>query len=221
MPPEDAPIGRAERAGRIDVFGLARGHRFGANESRQSKPPSHAEQDDQAWEPHRSPEGQHGDEEQHTGNRKKRVQHSHHHRVRASTDVSGDEPERSSDRHRHQHRERGDSERDARTGHHSREQIAAQLIGAERMLPRRRGVLETDDIELLDTRRPEEKGSDDRRDDEESDDHQRPPRRSMRAEPLKRRSRRHRRATHGRVGRLPCAGDRPRGCRSRRSPTRR
>ena len=60
------------------------------------------------------------------------------HRVDASADVAGDESVRRAERHRQQHRERGDRERDARAGQHAREQIAAELIGAERMLPRRR-----------------------------------------------------------------------------------
>ena len=123
--------------------------RLGAHETRDAEPAGRAEQQRQAAERHRTPQRTSAMTSSTRGIDRKPSSTRIITRVDAAADVARDESVRGAERDRQHDRERRDAERDPRAAHHARQQVAAELVRAERMRPRRRRVLQPDDVELL------------------------------------------------------------------------
>ena len=88
--------------------------------------------------------------------RQEQIGQPHQRRVDAAARDSGDRADERADDDRHQHRGEPDRERDAAAIQHAREQILAEIVGAERMRPGRTGELRTE-VDVVDRHLPNER----------------------------------------------------------------
>src|SRR5205823_2186829 len=123
----------AEGVSSRHILAVLHGQYLRAHEARDLEPSRQADDGDEDAEGNGTPEGQHGDEEQHARYREEGVEEAHEYRVDAATDVAGSDTVRGPDGRREQHSEGGHGERDARPVENAAQHVAAEAIRAERM----------------------------------------------------------------------------------------
>jgi hypothetical protein len=101
--------------------------------------------------------------------RQEQVGHPHQGGVDGAARNAGDGADRHADEHRHQHRRQADRERDAAAVEHAREDVLAEVVGAERMGERRRRQARGE-VDLVDLQRPDHRPEGDHQDHRRQDD---------------------------------------------------
>jgi hypothetical protein len=88
--------------------------------------------------------------------RQEQVGHPHQRRVDGAARDAGDRADRHADEERHQHRRQADGERDAAAVEHAREDVLAEVVGAERM-DRGRRVQARREVDVVDRDLPDQR----------------------------------------------------------------
>ena len=134
---EDLPVGAAQRARRLHELALAHREHHPAHQPRVDGEAHDGDGDHGVAEPGAQP-GHDGDGEEDEGEGHQDIGEPHDEGLDPATVVAGEEPEA----HAHQHRRRRGADpreqRDARAPDETAEEIAAELVGAERMPGRAR-----------------------------------------------------------------------------------
>ena len=134
----------AEGVDRVHELARAQDEHLRPQDARVGDPAREADHDDQCREA-RPQHRDDADREQDEGERELRVGERHDHAVGEPAPVARRDPERRAERAAHAHRREADDQRDARPVDHPREDVAAEMVGAEeprapvRGLPRGRG----------------------------------------------------------------------------------
>ena len=125
--------GRLPRAGAGHELPLADGQHVGAHDPRELHPPggTHHEDDVEQARPQRE---DHAHGEQDVGDGQEHVHDPHDEGVGPAAEEAGEEAERHTDERGQRHRGEADPERDAATVEDAAQDVAAEMIGAERML---------------------------------------------------------------------------------------
>ena len=92
MPPNDAQTGGAKRARREHILALHHRDYLSPHDSRHLEPAGEANDRDEGAEWYGTPKREQGDEQQHAWDSETRVEHAHHHRIDATTEIAGSQP---------------------------------------------------------------------------------------------------------------------------------
>ena len=128
----DADVAAAERQGGLHELALAQRQHSAAHDPRVDDPRRHADHDDDRLEAR----PQHADDRDGEQDERKRqldVGQPHEHVVRAPAEVAGDQPGRHPDQPGDRDRREADQQGRAGAVDHARQQVAAEVIGAERV----------------------------------------------------------------------------------------
>ena len=134
---QDAGGAGAERARRLHELELARAQHLPAHQPRVAHPADHRQREHDVGEARPEHRDQR-DRQQDPGKRQQHVDHPADHIVDAPAEVAGDRAEQHADGRRDRDHREADEQRDARAGQHAREDVAAELVEAERMRQARR-----------------------------------------------------------------------------------
>ena len=134
---KDAQVGQAGGARRLDIGLVLHHQRRAARQPREDRNGVDRDRDDRVGQAGAEHADDH-DREQHARKGEQHVDQPHDHGVDAAADIARHDADRHADRHRERDREHAFDQRDARAVDDAREQVAAELVGAEPVLGRRR-----------------------------------------------------------------------------------
>ena len=134
---EDAQVRGALELGRLDELGAPARQRLRAREPRIGRPGGERDRDHRVLDA-RAERGGEGERQHQAREGQEDVGDAHQHGVDPAAEISRGQPDREADRH-HDDRDQGDDgQRDARAEEDARVDVAAELVGAERMRGRHR-----------------------------------------------------------------------------------
>ena len=122
----------AERARGLHELELPRAQRLPAHEPRVAHPADHRQREHDVGQA-RAEDGDERDRQQDPGKRHQHIDDPADHIVHTPAEVAGNRAEQHADGRRHRHDREADQQRDARARQQAREDVAAELVEAERM----------------------------------------------------------------------------------------
>src|SRR4029079_7552133 len=139
---DDAARVRAHDSRGLDVEHLADAEDVCAHHAREGEPGRERENPDEVHDARRQ-DRRDRDGEDEDGDRLLHISDAHDHSIPTMSEISRDEPERDAYAAGHDHADEADGERDSRALDHPKEDVAAEMVGAEEVAvrppgPRRR-----------------------------------------------------------------------------------
>jgi len=132
VPPEDAGVRETARPRGFDVIHFAHLEYLAAHEPRDSGPAGDADHDHDVVDRGRQ-EGKHGQDQEEQGEADHDLDQTRNHHIRCTAKIAREAPQGDADDGGDAHRDDADRQRDPRAVDDAREDVIAQIVGAEDM----------------------------------------------------------------------------------------